>query len=161
MDIAIWLNDVYQCLCTHTHTSLVPLVKPSDLNVTSKNSTSVNISWKPIPIEEQNGFIIGYTVIVKGSNSDSPKPILVEGADADSIGVRNLHLSTSYTFEVCAKTSKGSGPAAIFPSEGGETITIKVTGESSIEIFTTKNEVVYVSPTVHVSNKLTRTKYIY
>ena len=31
---------------------------------------------------------------------------------------------------------------------------LKVIGESSIEIFITKNKVVYVSPTVHVSNKL-------
>ena len=38
---------------------------------------------------------------------------------------------------------------------------IKVMGESSIEIFATKNKVVYVSPTVHVSNKLTRAKYSY
>ena len=37
---------------------------------------------------------------------------------------------------------------------------IKVTGQSSIELFATKknNKVVYVSPTVHVSNKLTRAK---
>ena len=35
---------------------------------------------------------------------------------------------------------------------------IKVTGQSSTELFTTRNKVVYVSPTVHVSNKLTRAK---
>ena len=35
----------------------------------------------------------------------------------------------------------------------------KVMGESSNEIFTTKNEVVHVGPAVHVSNKLTRVKY--
>ena len=38
---------------------------------------------------------------------------------------------------------------------------IKVTGESSIEIFATKNEAVYISPRVHVSNKVTRAKYSY
>ena len=37
----------------------------------------------------------------------------------------------------------------------------KVTGESSIEIFATNNEVVYISSRVYVSNKLTRTKYSY
>ena len=37
----------------------------------------------------------------------------------------------------------------------------KVTGESSIEIFATNNEVLYISSRVHVSNKLTRTKYSY
>ena len=40
-------------------------------------------------------------------------------------------------------------------------VLIKVTGESSIEIFATKNEAVYISPRVHVSNKLTRVKYSY
>ena len=38
---------------------------------------------------------------------------------------------------------------------------IKVTGESSIEMFATNNEVVYISSRVHVPNKLTRTKYSY
>ena len=38
---------------------------------------------------------------------------------------------------------------------------LKVTGESSIEIFATKNEAVYISPRVHVSNKVTRAKYSY
>ena len=38
---------------------------------------------------------------------------------------------------------------------------LKVTGESSVEIFATDNEVVYISSRVHVSNKLTRTKYSY
>ena len=38
---------------------------------------------------------------------------------------------------------------------------IKVTGGSSIEIFATNNEVVYISSGVHVSSELTRTKYSY
>ena len=38
---------------------------------------------------------------------------------------------------------------------------VVVMDESSIEIFVTKNEVVYISPRVHVSNKLTRAKYSY
>ena len=40
-------------------------------------------------------------------------------------------------------------------------LSLKVTGESSIEVFVTNNEVVYISSRVHVSNKLTRTKYSY
>ena len=37
----------------------------------------------------------------------------------------------------------------------------KVTDKSSIEIFATNNEVMYISPRVHVSNKLARAKYSY
>ena len=33
---------------------------------------------------------------------------------------------------------------------------LKVTGQSSSEIFATKNKLVYISPTVHVSSKLAR-----
>ena len=33
---------------------------------------------------------------------------------------------------------------------------LKVTGQSSDEIFAAKNKTVYFSPTVHASNKLTR-----
>ena len=35
---------------------------------------------------------------------------------------------------------------------------VKVTGQSSIELFVTKNKVVYVSPTMDVLKKLTRAK---
>ena len=38
---------------------------------------------------------------------------------------------------------------------------VKVTGQSSIELFATKSKVVYVSPTMDVSKKLTRAKYSY
>ena len=41
------------------------------------------------------------------------------------------------------------------------TCNLKVMGESSIEVFAIKNKIVYVSPTVHVSNKLTGAKYRY
>ena len=48
-----------------------------------------------------------------------------------------------------------------FPVQHLQKLSVKVTGGSSIEIFTTNNEVVYISSRVHVSNKLTRTKYSY
>ena len=35
---------------------------------------------------------------------------------------------------------------------------VKIMDQSSIELFATKNEVVYVSPTMDVSKKLTRAK---
>ena len=38
---------------------------------------------------------------------------------------------------------------------------LNVTGENSIEIFTTNNKVVYVSQTFYVSNELTRVKDSY
>ena len=37
----------------------------------------------------------------------------------------------------------------------------KVMDQSSIELFATKNKAVYVSPTMHVPNKLTRAKQSY
>ena len=40
-------------------------------------------------------------------------------------------------------------------------IKVNVTDQSSSEIFTSKNKIVYASPTAHVSNKLTRAKYGY
>lgn len=59
---------------------------------------------------------------VEGPDSRPMHEILVEGEDANSIGVRNLNPFTSYTFKVSAKTKEGSGPAACVSSKGGEPV---------------------------------------
>ena len=99
---------------------LVPEVQPGDLKITHKHPVSVEVSWTSIPIEQQNGYIIGYTLQVVGPNSNCIHEILVEGEDANSIGISNLKPFTLYTFKVSAKTKAGSGPAASISSKTPE-----------------------------------------
>ena len=67
---------------------------------------------------------------------------------------------TAYLFTNISGASCAASPPAKESSFkfNHATAVFKVTGQSSIEIFATKNKVVYVSPTMHISNKLTRAK---
>ena len=107
---------------THMLTCAVPSIQPGNINVIYKHPRSAEISWIPIPIEQQNSFIIGYIIEVVESDSNSiVRKVLVEGADANSIGLHKLNSLTLYTFNVSAKTTAGSvGPKASISFEGGK-----------------------------------------
>ena len=89
-----------------------PSGSPGGLNVNHRSPTIVNLSWTPLPKEEQNGIITGYTVQVVGPDSSSPREVQVEGADSTFTEIPDLIPFTLYTFKVSAKTKAGSGPAA-------------------------------------------------
>ena len=86
---------------------VAPEVPPGDFNVTCKGSKSAEVSWTPIPIEQQNGFITGY--IVQAQNRYSTYKV---SADKTSVEISDLSPFTSYTFEVSATTKAGTGPPA-------------------------------------------------
>ena len=98
---------------THNTFYIVPSDAPGDLRITHTCPRSANISWSPIPVEQHNGFITGYTVTVqvKGANATIIKEIPID-KDATSFEVTNLTPFTLYHFGVCAKTEEGSGPTA-------------------------------------------------
>ena len=104
----------------HTQTSIsVPSVSPVGLTVKHKQSTTAELSWSPVPVEKQNG-IITYSAEVVGPGSS--RDVFVLDADTTNIKIPGLRPFTSYTFNVCAVTKAGTGPAATVSSktpEGG------------------------------------------
>ena len=97
-----------------------PSGKPGELRVHHRTQTSAQLSWTPVPKDQQNGIIIGYTVQVAGP--DFIREILITDATATSTEVSGLRPSTSYYFSVSVMTIAGSGPPArslsITPQEG-------------------------------------------
>ena len=83
--------------------------KPGDMLVNQIRSTSARVCWRPIPIEQQNCFITGYTVRMVQPDSNFKREV---PAGITSYMVSVLSPFTEYTFEVCAKTKTGPGPAA-------------------------------------------------
>ena len=92
----------------HAHIA-PPQVPPNNFTVTRKTPSSAEVCWTPIPIEEQNSFIIGYKVQFEGLTSLFMQEVLVEGVDAKGIGIRGLN-HTSYTFNIMARTEDCCGP---------------------------------------------------
>ena len=96
-------------------TNPAPSVAPSEVNVSHRLPTTAEVSWSPLPKNEQNGVIIGYTVIVIKDDSQSEPPLQLDTA-TNSTTISNLKPFTSYTFKISAMTKAGSGPAATISS---------------------------------------------
>ena len=92
------------------HTNPVPSAAPGELTVDRKLPTTVELSWSPLPKNDPNGVITGYTVKVIVDDSQSEQ--LNSTVTTNSIEIPDLRPFTSYTFKVSAKTKAGSGPAA-------------------------------------------------
>ncbi len=70
------------------------------------SSTSILISWEPLPVDDRNGVILGYNVTYMSSDND-----LVDTTTIDTmINITGLLVYTNYTVSVAAYTSIGSGP---------------------------------------------------
>ncbi len=41
-----------------------PLVPPSNIQYTFPSSTSVNVSWDNVPLEDRRGFVIQFNIVV-------------------------------------------------------------------------------------------------
>ena len=70
------------------------------------NHTSISIMWQPLLCLQQNGVIVQYKVRYRESSVTS-EPFLIS---TTSFTADSLFPGTSYTFEVAAVNSKGTGP---------------------------------------------------
>jgi deleted in colorectal carcinoma protein len=85
-----------------------PSGKPGELHVSHRTPTSAQLSWTPVPKDQQNGIITGYTVQVAGP--DFIQDISIADATTTSAEVSGLRPNTSYYFSVSAMTVAGTGP---------------------------------------------------
>ena len=77
------------------------------------SSSSVHLSWSPPPEDQQNGDILGYTIIVtQVSSSTSEQSIRFEMSELE-FTVISLHPASVYEFSVSAATSAGEGQSII------------------------------------------------
>ena len=86
-----------------------PSGKPGELCVHHRTPASAQLSWTPVPKDQQNGIITGYTVQVEGP--DSTREIPMMDGNATLYEVSDLRPYTTYTFSVSAVTKAGTGPA--------------------------------------------------
>ena len=89
--------------------SSAPSAPPSSVSATVENSTSITVRWGEVPCIHQNGVITGYSVQygVVGSGNTTTMP--VGGADTTQTTIDNLMSSTTYSIQVAAVNSEGTG----------------------------------------------------
>lgn len=71
------------------------------------SSTAIKVNWGSIPVDLQNGIIVGYQVIVMLNSSIIYN--LTTLADARDMVVTDLQKSTTYQVSVSGFTVKGNG----------------------------------------------------
>ena len=75
----------------------------------STSSTSISVSWDPVPAEHQNGIITGYTVVYqsKTENHTGNEPAGPSELNKELTGLKEY---VFYDITVTASTVKGTGP---------------------------------------------------
>ena len=86
--------------------STVPSAAPLSVRVSSRNFSTATIQWEPV---ECNGDIIGYSVKYNETGSSIDRSHRVTGGDSTEAALTGLTLSTTYTVQVAAVNSVGTG----------------------------------------------------
>ena len=86
-------------------TLIAPSGAPRNLQTTLVTETNVSIQWDEIECLEQNGPIIGYTVLLNGSPLSTTLP------SAREFTLTGLSPQTTYTVSVFGANAQGNGPS--------------------------------------------------
>lgn len=98
-------------------TSPEPSAPPQDIKCGSTSSTSLLVSWRPPPLESQNGVLVGYRVHYQvvgpsegGSDDEEPLEEPTIPATEEQVLLQRLEKWTQYRITVSASTVIGPGP---------------------------------------------------
>ena len=88
-----------------------PAIAPGEVKAKHLSSTSITVSWDPLPPNSHNGVITKYTVYYYKQHSPriSEQSIAVSVSNRQT-GISNLSVYTDYNISVSASTSAGEGP---------------------------------------------------
>ena len=86
-----------------------PSSPPSDVTVTDVNSSAITAQWGSVPCADQNGAITGYSVQYGVEGNGSTETVTVNGASTTQTTLSGLNPSTTYSIQVAAVNSAGTG----------------------------------------------------
>uniref|UniRef100_A0A8C1Q4G4 Sidekick cell adhesion molecule 2b n=1 Tax=Cyprinus carpio TaxID=7962 RepID=A0A8C1Q4G4_CYPCA len=88
----------------------VPSCGPTNVSAFATTSSSILVRWFEVPEPDRNGLILGYKVVYKEKDSDSPlKFWTVEGNATHSVQLTGLGKYVLYEIQVLAFTRIGDG----------------------------------------------------
>ncbi len=95
-----------------------PRMAPTNVAVVRVNTTALNISWDPIPIETAQGFILQYLVAYQIQDGTNARSVLVDST-VNFVIINNLTPGGLYGATVAGITSVGEGPESSITYEEG------------------------------------------
>ena len=94
---------------------LIVVIEPNapPVNVHGHNTSSIGIwvDWETVPVADQNGIILSYTVFYTALPGGVPRRVVVS-APTNHVTLRSLKEYTNYSILVFASTVKGDGNAS-------------------------------------------------
>ena len=88
-----------------------PNAPPVKVQGHNTSSTSIWVNWDTVPVADQNGIILSYTVTYTASTGGIPRTAVVS-APTTHVTLRSLEEHTNYSIFVFASTMKGDGNAS-------------------------------------------------
>lgn len=87
-----------------------PTGYPENIISEEASANSLRLAWKSVPLIEQNGKILKYSVLYKDINSRGNASEVVVPAPGSSVLLEGLSADTVYDVRVCAFTAVSPGP---------------------------------------------------
>lgn len=91
---------------------LVPSLPPSNVTAQGMNSSSVLVSWGPVPKEGRDGIVIGYGLFYSKHDVSPPNWKQQTCYNTYWCAITNLDVYTHYDIKVTSLTVKGFGVPA-------------------------------------------------
>ena len=88
-----------------------PNAPPVNVQGHNKSSTIIWVDWDTVPVADQNGIILTYTVTYTALTGGIPRTAVVS-APTTHVTLRSLEEYTNYSIFVFASTVKGDGNAS-------------------------------------------------
>ena len=88
-----------------------PTSGPEMLREMGTSSTTITVAWDAVNCTERNSNVTGYEVRY-GPVDSTLLNVSISGADNRTYTASGLMVSTSYSFEVAAESSSGTGPSS-------------------------------------------------
>ena len=82
-------------------------------NVSAASTRSVYVRWNLLPLIDQNGIIVHYSIILVPTAITANQSTVVVSTSNLNITIDNLVPHTNYSVTIVAFTSIGSGPPSI------------------------------------------------
>ena len=88
-----------------------PNAAPANVKGHNTSSTSILVGWAKVPVADENGIILSYTVKYTALPGGIPRAVVVS-APTTHVILRRLEEYTKYSILVFASTVKGEGNAS-------------------------------------------------
>ena len=99
-------KEFFNSICSINFTE--PNAPPAYVKGYILNVTSVLVQWRNVPVSDQNGIILSYTVTYTALPDGNPQTQAVNAPTTETI-MAGLNENTNYSISVFASTVKGDG----------------------------------------------------